>query len=107
MHYDIIIIGMGLSGLMAAKTAVDMGKKVLIFGKGVGSLSLFSNTIDVLGSISKTMRMEPHKRAPDNNSKVRWGEHPVPEDQFTPRQPSGPLGTGMSETFSRWIIEWG
>jgi UDP-galactopyranose mutase len=30
MYYDIIIIGTGLSGLMAAKTAVDMGKKVLI-----------------------------------------------------------------------------
>ena len=58
MHYDIIIIGMGLSGLMAAKTAVEMGKKVLIAGKGVGSLGLFSNTIDVLGSISKTVRMK-------------------------------------------------
>jgi glycerol-3-phosphate dehydrogenase subunit B len=57
MHYDIIIIGMGLSGLMAAKTAAEMGKKVLIVGKGVGSLGLFSNSIDVLGSISKTMRM--------------------------------------------------
>jgi glycerol-3-phosphate dehydrogenase subunit B len=57
MYYDIIIIGTGLSGLMAAKTAVDMGKKVLIFGKGVGSLGLFSNTIDVLGSISKKMTM--------------------------------------------------
>jgi glycerol-3-phosphate dehydrogenase subunit B len=103
MHYDIIIIGMGLSGLMAAKTAVEMGKKVLIVGKGVGSLGLFSNTIDVLGSISKTMGMEPHKRAPDINSKVRWGEHPVPEDQFTHGQTSGPLGTGMSDTLSRWI----
>ena len=57
MHYDIIIIGMGLSGLMAAKTAVEMGKKVLIVGKGVGSLSLFSNTIDVLGSISNKMTL--------------------------------------------------
>lgn len=49
MHYDLIIIGMGLSGLMAAKTATEMGKKVLIIGKGIGSLCLFSNTIDVLG----------------------------------------------------------
>ena len=49
MHYDLIIIGTGLSGLMAAQTAVETGKKVLIIGKGMGSLSLFSNTIDLLG----------------------------------------------------------
>ncbi len=49
MHYDLIIIGMGLSGLMAAKTAAEAGQKVLIVGKGMGSLCLFSNTIDVLG----------------------------------------------------------
>ena len=53
MHYDLIIIGTGLSGLMAAKTAVEMGKKTLIIGKGTGSLCLFSNTIDVLGNLSK------------------------------------------------------
>src|SRR3972149_5062148 len=57
MHYDLIIIGMGLSGLMAAKTAVELGKKVLILGKGIGSLSLFSNTIDVLGQSLKAMKM--------------------------------------------------
>jgi glycerol-3-phosphate dehydrogenase subunit B len=57
MHYDLIIIGLGLSGLMAAKTAVEMGKKTLIIGKGTGSLSLFSNTIDVLGNLSKGTKM--------------------------------------------------
>jgi len=57
MHYDLIIIGMGLSGLMAAKTAAEAGQKVLIIGKGMGSLCLFSNTIDVLGQIPKTMKM--------------------------------------------------
>ncbi len=58
MHYDLIIIGMGLSGLMAAKTAVEAGLKVLIVGKGMGSLSLFSNTIDVLGALAPAMKME-------------------------------------------------
>jgi glycerol-3-phosphate dehydrogenase subunit B len=57
MHYDLIIIGMGLSGLMAAKTAVEMGKKTLIIGKGTGSLCLFSNTIDVLGNVPKGTKM--------------------------------------------------
>lgn len=58
MHYDIIIIGMGLSGLMAARTAVEAGRKVLIIGRGTGSLCLFSNTIDLLGEFPKTMTTE-------------------------------------------------
>jgi glycerol-3-phosphate dehydrogenase subunit B len=58
MHYDLIIIGMGLSGLMAAKTAVEAGQKVLIVGKGMGSICLFSNTIDVLGQFPKTTKMK-------------------------------------------------
>ena len=53
MHYDLIVIGMGLSGLMAAKTAAEADQKVLIVGKGMGSLYLFSNTIDLLGSLPK------------------------------------------------------
>src|SRR4030042_32693 len=57
MHYDLIIIGMGLSGLMAAKTATEAGRKVLIIGKGMGSLSLFSNTIDLLGTASQNGKM--------------------------------------------------
>jgi glycerol-3-phosphate dehydrogenase subunit B len=57
MHYDLIVIGMGLSGLMAAKTAAEAGKRVLVIGKGIGTLSLFSNTIDVLGKIPETMSM--------------------------------------------------
>jgi len=57
MHYDVIVIGMGLSGLMAAKTAVEAGKKVLIIGKGMGSLCLFSNTIDVLGKVPDGIEM--------------------------------------------------
>ena len=57
MHYDLIVIGMGLSGLMAAKTAAAAGQKVLILGKGMGSLCLFSNTIDVLGQSPTAMKM--------------------------------------------------
>ena len=57
MHYDLIVIGMGLSGLMAAKTAAEAGQKVLIVGRGMGSLCLFSNTVDVLGQLPKTIKM--------------------------------------------------
>jgi len=58
MHYDLIVIGMGLSGLMAAKTAAEAGLKVLIMGKGLGSLCLFSNSIDVLGQFPHGMGMK-------------------------------------------------
>ena len=50
-HWDLIVIGMGLAGLTAARTAVEMGAKVLIVGRGIGSLALFGNTIDVLGTV--------------------------------------------------------
>lgn len=56
-HFDVIVVGMGLSGLVAAKTVAETGRKVLIIGKGMGGLTLFSNTIDVLGLIPETMRM--------------------------------------------------
>ncbi len=70
MHYDLIVIGMGLSGLMAAKTAAAAGEKVLIIGKGMGSLSLFSNTIDVLGRSPTGMKM--------TDALSRWIEdHPL------------------------------
>ncbi len=58
MHYDLIIIGTGLSGLMAAKTAVDLGRRTLIVGKGMGSLTLFSNSIDILGEISDSIDLK-------------------------------------------------
>jgi glycerol-3-phosphate dehydrogenase subunit B len=58
MHYDLIVIGMGLSGLMAAKTAAEAGEKVFIIGKGMGSLCLFSNTIDVLGQLPDGIEMK-------------------------------------------------
>ena len=70
MHYDLIVIGMGLSGLMAAKTAAEAGQKVLIVGKGMGSLCLFSNTIDVLG------------KSPERHQDERW---PFPMDKESSR----------------------
>src|SRR3990170_4897010 len=69
MHFDLIIIGMGLSGLMAAKTAAEAGKKTLIVGKGMGSLCLFGNSIDVLGNVPEGEKI--------NHGLSRWIEdHP-------------------------------
>jgi glycerol-3-phosphate dehydrogenase subunit B len=50
-RWDLIVIGMGLAGLTAARTALERGAKVLICGRGIGSLALFGNTIDVLGEV--------------------------------------------------------
>jgi glycerol-3-phosphate dehydrogenase subunit B len=89
MHYDLIIIGMGLSGLMAAKTAVEGKKRVLIIGKGIGTLSLFSNTIDVLGQLPDAMSM--------SEGIFRWTKD-------HPGHPYAKLGGGgMEEAFSSFF----
>jgi len=46
---DLLIIGAGLSGLMAAYTAVKAGMRVNVAAKGLGSLHWCAGTIDVLG----------------------------------------------------------
>jgi len=48
-HYDVIVIGMGLAGLMAAKTAAEGGKSILLIGKGVGTAHTYTGCIDLLG----------------------------------------------------------
>ncbi len=57
-RWDLIVIGTGLTGLTAARTAVEMGARVLIVGRGMGSLTLFGNTIDVLGAIPPGVNLE-------------------------------------------------
>ncbi len=52
-HYDVIVIGMGLAGLMAAKTAAEGGKNVLLIGKGIGTAHTYTGCIDVLGYYPK------------------------------------------------------
>ncbi len=54
-HYHLIVIGLGLSGLMAAFTAAQAGKRVLVVGKGTGRLCLFSSSIDLLNSTQGDM----------------------------------------------------
>ena len=56
-RFDLIVIGTGLAGLTAARTAVEMGAKVLIAGQGMGALTLFGNTIDLLGEIPPETEM--------------------------------------------------
>src|SRR5512147_1883736 len=49
MFYDVIVIGAGLAGLMAAEASREKGARVLILAKGMGSLPLTSGCIDGLG----------------------------------------------------------
>jgi glycerol-3-phosphate dehydrogenase subunit B len=49
MNYDVVVIGSGLSGLMAAASAAKEKKRVLVVGRGMGIITIFTGTIDVLG----------------------------------------------------------
>ncbi len=98
MHYDLIVIGMGLSGLMAAKTAAADGQKVLILGKGMGSLCLFSNTIDVLGQIPKTMNPVRNFVGTSNSAGIILGPNPTAEQRAIISN-----GVKMPDALSQWI----
>jgi anaerobic glycerol-3-phosphate dehydrogenase len=54
MFYDVIVIGAGLAGLMAAEAAQSQGARVLILAKGMGSLPLMTGCIDGLGYFPST-----------------------------------------------------
>jgi glycerol-3-phosphate dehydrogenase subunit B len=49
MKQDVIVIGMGLSGLMAAKTAADHGLKTMVLAKGAGMFQVVMGGVDLLG----------------------------------------------------------
>ncbi|GAB6179682.1 glycerol-3-phosphate dehydrogenase subunit GlpB [Desulfotomaculum defluvii] len=48
-NVDVLVIGAGLSGLIAAAKAADYGKKILVVAKGMGALGLSSGCIDLWG----------------------------------------------------------
>ncbi len=51
---DVLVVGMGMAGLMAAYTAAQKGKNVCLLGTGLGALSIASGCIDALGYIPQT-----------------------------------------------------
>jgi glycerol-3-phosphate dehydrogenase subunit B len=49
LHYDAVVIGAGMAGLVAGTRLAQGGARVCVLAKGVGSTHLAPGTIDVLG----------------------------------------------------------
>src|SRR5438034_4378451 len=47
--YDVVVVGLGLAGLVAALAAVSRGARTLVVGQGYGTLRFRPGTVDVLG----------------------------------------------------------
>lgn len=52
---DLLVIGAGLSGLMAAYTAAKAGLRVQVVTKGLGSMHWAAGTVDVMGYTAEEM----------------------------------------------------
>jgi len=49
LHYDVVVLGVGVAGLTAATRLAEGGARVCVLAKGVGSTHLAPGTVDVLG----------------------------------------------------------
>ncbi|HIQ05120.1 MAG TPA: glycerol-3-phosphate dehydrogenase subunit GlpB [Anaerolineae bacterium] len=74
MHYDTIVIGAGMSGLMAAGELAVAGQRVLLLAAGAGALPLASACIDVLGFDGEHWVRSPEEALPDFLE--RYPNHP-------------------------------
>ena len=49
MSFDVVVIGAGMAGLVAALRVAEDGGRVLVLATGVGAIQLAPGTVDVLG----------------------------------------------------------
>lgn len=77
MRYDVVVIGAGLGGIMAALSSAGKGKRVLLVGRGMGIITIFTGTIDILGYY-------PHGSAEPLKSPLEGIERIINEDPDHP-----------------------
>jgi glycerol-3-phosphate dehydrogenase subunit B len=58
-NYDVVVVGGGLSGLIAAAVAAESGKRTALLTKGAGTLSISAGVIDLLGYVNGVATDEP------------------------------------------------
>lgn len=92
---DLLVIGAGLSGLMAAYTAAQEGLRVQVAAKGLGSMHWSAGTVDVIGYTSEEP-VEPVER-PFDAIQAMSATHPAhPYVLLGARQVQGALETFTS-----------
>lgn len=65
VRYDVIVVGAGVAGLVAAVRAAEGGARVLVLAKGVGATHLAPGTVDVLGYADGHRVQRPLDELPD------------------------------------------
>ncbi|MEA4903044.1 anaerobic glycerol-3-phosphate dehydrogenase subunit GlpB [Desulfitobacterium sp.] len=77
MKYDVVVIGMGMSGLVAASKAISKGKNTLLVAKGQGALSITSGCLDFWGyCLDNPETIAPNPYEEIRQLIIRNPEHP-------------------------------
>ncbi|MBO4301403.1 MAG: FAD-binding protein, partial [Desulfovibrio sp.] len=77
---DVLVVGSGMAGLMAALTAAREGCAVKLLSSGMGSLAISGGTIDLLGYVDGRMADDPWhtmNRLPESHPYRLLGEDTV------------------------------
>ena len=82
VNSDVLVIGSGIAGLMAALAARDAGASVTIVSKGAGSYAISSGCVDLLGYVDTQPVEDPWSNLahlPDNHPYRLLGQQSIEE----------------------------